>query len=231
MLINPFRPLGTFYARRHIVLSFYRSCRWKRCSKCQVLINPEEPSFTVMDAVFHNSCMTCANCCKPITKDDSFGVDRKHVYCSAHFKTAEPVLPSFGGRAAWNQCMELDPGKPEELRNWTENTYPVLSNLVHGERRATETRNTTCWRSCPAKRVRTAFSSDQLDVLNSFFKAGRKPTVKQLEELSGVTGLKVNVLKVSRFVDVVLLRDHLLHQLAPRGNPTPEYQVQCRPVT
>lgn len=173
------------------------SSQWRNCFKCHQALTSAEETANILDQFYHSFCLTCNACGKLVSKSDSFGIYGNLLFCPLHYKLHVAVQSALttddvkeNRATSGNHFRKQD----KDDKNPAADFVPMTQKRRHCKRKRSSTGGAAC--SSPPKRVRTAFESYQLKMLNEFFISCSKPTKEHLEKLEKMTGLNARILRV-----------------------------------
>ncbi|TNM97683.1 LIM/homeobox protein Lhx8-like isoform X2 [Takifugu rubripes] len=137
-----------------------------RCTRCGRNINSSDWVRRVRGSTFHLACFSCSSCKRQLSTGEECGLLENRVFCRPHY---EMVVENIK-RAKKNE----DSNDGEDM----------------GDK---EEASTT---ARPAKRARTSFTVDQLQVMQTQFAKDSNPDAQTLQRLSDRTGLSRRVIQV-----------------------------------
>lgn len=161
-----------------------------RCSVCQLALDRHPSCFIRHDAVYCKADYAksfgakCSKCCRGISASDWVRKAREHVYHLACF--------------ACDSCKrQLSTGEEfalHEDRVLCKTHY--LEILDGGSTSSDEGGDSEGYHKNKAKRVRTTFTEEQLQVLQANFQLDSNPDGQDLERIAQITGLSKRVTQV-----------------------------------
>nr|XP_057922053.1 LIM/homeobox protein Lhx8-like isoform X2 [Doryrhamphus excisus] len=137
-----------------------------RCARCGRNIHSSDWVRRAKGSTFHLACFSCATCKRQLSTGEECGLLEKRVFCRPHYETMMETIK----RSKENEQSKLD---EEEMDKDGSSTV-----------------------SRPAKRARTSFTVDQLQVMQTQFAKDNNPDAQTLQRLSERTGLSRRVIQV-----------------------------------
>ncbi|XP_072219724.1 LIM/homeobox protein Lhx8-like isoform X2 [Leuresthes tenuis] len=137
-----------------------------RCARCGRNIHSTDWVRRARGNTFHLACFSCASCKRQLSTGEECGLLENRVFCRPHY----------------DMMME-------NLRRAKENEQPKAE-----EQMADKDDSSTMPR--PAKRARTSFTVDQLQVMQTQFAKDNNPDAQTLQKLAERTGLSRRVIQV-----------------------------------
>ncbi|XP_076018242.1 LIM/homeobox protein Lhx8-like [Genypterus blacodes] len=138
-----------------------------RCARCGRNIHSSDWVRRARGSTFHLACFSCASCKRQLATGEECGLLENRVFCRPHYDIMMENI---------KQAKENQKGKFEE------------------EAEEDKVGSTTIAK--PAKRARTSFTVDQLQVMQSQFSKDNNPDAQTLQKLSERTGLTRRVIQV-----------------------------------
>ncbi|XP_061926688.1 LIM/homeobox protein Lhx8-like [Entelurus aequoreus] len=137
-----------------------------RCSRCGRNIHSGDWVRRTRGSTFHLACFSCATCKRQLTTGEECGLLENRVFCRPHY---DLIMENIK-RSKEHEQSKMDEEEAEEDG----------SSAV----------------SKPAKRARTSFTVDQLQVMQTQFAKDNNPDAQTLQKLSERTGLSRRVIQV-----------------------------------
>ncbi|XP_054623122.1 LIM/homeobox protein Lhx8-like isoform X2 [Dunckerocampus dactyliophorus] len=137
-----------------------------RCARCGRNIHSSDWVRRARGSTFHLACFSCATCKRQLSTGEECGLLENRVFCRPHYDTMMENIK----RSKENEQSKLD------------------------EEEADKDGSSTVSR--PAKRARTSFTVDQLQVMQTQFAKDNNPDAQTLQKLSERTGLSRRVIQV-----------------------------------
>ncbi|XP_077414075.1 LIM/homeobox protein Lhx8-like isoform X2 [Vanacampus margaritifer] len=138
-----------------------------RCTRCGRNIHTSDWVRQAKGNTFHMACFSCTTCKRQLTTGEECGLLENRVFCRPHYDVMMENM---------NRSKENDQSK------------------IDGEQVAATDDSSTMTR--PAKRARTSFTGDQLQVMQTQFSQDNNPDAQTLQKLSERTGLSRRVIQV-----------------------------------
>ncbi|XP_019112477.1 LIM/homeobox protein Lhx8 isoform X2 [Larimichthys crocea] len=137
-----------------------------RCARCGRNIHSSDWVRRARGSTFHLACFSCTSCKRQLSTGEECGLLENRVFCRPHYD----IMMENIKRAKENE----DPKEDEEVTDKDESsTMPR-----------------------PAKRARTSFTVDQLQVMQTQFAKDNNPDAQTLQKLAERTGLSRRVIQV-----------------------------------
>ncbi|CAG5897192.1 unnamed protein product [Menidia menidia] len=137
-----------------------------RCARCGRNIHSSDWVRRARGSTFHLACFSCTSCKRQLSTGEECGLLENRIFCRPHY----------------DMMME-------NLRRSKENEQPGSE-----EQMADKEDSSSMPR--PAKRARTSFTVDQLQVMQSQFAKDNNPDAQTLQKLAERTGLSRRVIQV-----------------------------------
>lgn len=137
-----------------------------RCARCGRSINSTDWVRRARGSTFHLACFSCASCKRQLSTGEECGLLEDRIYCRTHYD----IMMDNIKRARENEQLRAD----EELSD------KDISTSVPR----------------PAKRARTSFTVDQLQIMQNQFTKDNNPDAQTLQKLADETGLSRRVIQV-----------------------------------
>ncbi|KAM6918682.1 LIM/homeobox protein Lhx8-like [Xenentodon cancila] len=137
-----------------------------RCARCGRNIHSTDWVRRARGSTFHLACFSCASCKRQLSTGEECGLLENRVFCRPHY----------------DMMME-------NLKRAKENEQPKAEEAM-----ADKDDSSTMPR--PAKRARTSFTVDQLQVMQTQFAKDNNPDAQTLQKLAERTGLSRRVIQV-----------------------------------
>ncbi|XP_049805321.1 LIM/homeobox protein Awh [Schistocerca nitens] len=161
-----------------------------RCCVCQLALDRQPSCFIKDDSVYCKADYAksfgakCAKCCRGISASDWVRKARAHVY----------HLACFACDACKRQLSTGEEFALHEDRVLCKTHY--LETLDGGSTSSDEGGDSESYHKNKAKRVRTTFTEEQLQVLQANFQLDSNPDGQDLERIAQITGLSKRVTQV-----------------------------------
>ncbi|XP_029309557.1 LIM/homeobox protein Lhx8-like [Cottoperca gobio] len=137
-----------------------------RCARCGRNIHSSDWVRRARGSTFHLACFSCTSCKRQLSTGEECGLLENRVFCRPHY----------------NIMME-------NIQRAKENEQPLEEEEV-----AEKDESSTMPR--PAKRARTSFTVDQIQVMQTQFAKDNNPDAQTLQKLAERTGLSRRVIQV-----------------------------------
>ncbi|XP_077392383.1 LIM/homeobox protein Lhx8-like isoform X2 [Festucalex cinctus] len=137
-----------------------------RCTRCGRNIQTSEWVRQARGNTFHMACFSCATCKRQLTTGEECGLLDNRVFCRPHYDVMMENI---------SRSKQNDQSKTDEAQAATDSSSTVTR---------------------PAKRARTSFNADQLQVMQTQFAQDNNPDAQTLQKLSERTGLSRRVIQV-----------------------------------
>ncbi|XP_045907947.1 LIM/homeobox protein Lhx8-like isoform X1 [Micropterus dolomieu] len=137
-----------------------------RCARCGRNIHSSDWVRRARGSTFHLACFSCTSCKRQLSTGEECGLLENRVFCRPHYDIMM-----------------------ENIKHAKENDQPKVDEEV-----ADKDESSTIPR--PAKRARTSFTVDQLQVMQSQFAKDNNPDAQTLQKLAERTGLSRRVIQV-----------------------------------
>lgn len=127
--------------------------------------------------MFHLACFACDQCGRQLSTGEQFALLEDRVLCKAHYlETVDGGTTSSDGEFEFSPNWELQ---------YTESSLSPIDGC-----------DGDGYHKNKAKRVRTTFTEEQLQVLQANFQLDSNPDGQDLERIASVTGLSKRVTQV-----------------------------------
>lgn len=168
-----------FYFSSFISISLHRNFGAK-CSKCCRGISSSDWVRRARELVFHLACFACDSCGRQLSTGEQFALLDDRVLCKAHYlETIDGGTTSSDGK--FNQRFAIF--------IWIGFYFTLATSPIDGC-------DADGYHKSKAKRVRTTFTEEQLQVLQANFQIDSNPDGQDLERIASVTGLSKRVTQV-----------------------------------
>ncbi|XP_020485736.1 LIM/homeobox protein Lhx8 isoform X2 [Labrus bergylta] len=137
-----------------------------RCARCGRNIHSSDWVRRARGSTFHLACFSCTSCKRQLSTGEECGLLENRVFCRPHYE----IMMESIKRAKENE----QPGDEEEVEDKEESSTTPR----------------------PAKRARTSFTVDQLQVMQTQFAKDNNPDAQTLQKLAERTGLSRRVIQV-----------------------------------
>ncbi|XP_008289368.1 LIM/homeobox protein Lhx8-like [Stegastes partitus] len=137
-----------------------------RCARCGRNIHSSDWVRRARGSTFHLACFSCTSCKRQLSTGEECGLLENRVFCRPHYEIMM-----------------------ENLKRAKENEQPKVEEEV-----ADKDDSSSMPR--PAKRARTSFTVDQLQVMQTQFAKDNNPDAQTLQKLAERTGLSRRVIQV-----------------------------------
>ncbi|XP_035491553.2 LIM/homeobox protein Lhx8-like isoform X1 [Scophthalmus maximus] len=137
-----------------------------RCARCGRNIHSSDWVRRARGSTFHLACFSCTSCKRQLSTGEECGLLENRVFCRPHYDIMM-----------------------ENIKRSKENEQPKTEDEV-----ADKEDSSTMPR--PAKRARTSFTVDQIQVMQTQFAKDNNPDAQTLQKLSERTGLSRRVIQV-----------------------------------
>ncbi|XP_030015304.1 LIM/homeobox protein Lhx8-like [Sphaeramia orbicularis] len=137
-----------------------------RCARCGRNIHSSDWVRHARGSTFHLACFSCTSCKRQLSTGEECGLLENRVFCRAHYE----IMMENIKRAKENEQLKAE----EEVSN-----KDGASSMPR-----------------PAKRARTSFTVDQLQVMQNQFAKDNNPDAQTLQKLAERTGLSRRVIQV-----------------------------------
>lgn len=148
-----------------------------KCSKCCRGIAATDWVRRARELVFHLACFACDQCGRQLSTGEQFALLDDRVLCKSHYmENVDGGTTSSDGKLFL--CFEYSCG--------CIHSFYILTDGCEGDG----------YHKNKAKRVRTTFTEEQLQVLQANFQLDSNPDGQDLERIASVTGLSKRVTQV-----------------------------------
>ncbi|XP_071347093.1 LIM/homeobox protein Lhx8-like isoform X3 [Trachinotus anak] len=137
-----------------------------RCARCGRNIHSSDWVRRARGSTFHLACFSCTSCKRQLSTGEECGLLENRVFCRPHY---EIVM--------------------ENIKRAKENEQPKVEDEVADK-------DDSGSMPRPAKRARTSFTVDQLQVMQTQFAKDNNPDAQTLQKLAERTGLSRRVIQV-----------------------------------
>ncbi|XP_028988812.1 LIM/homeobox protein Lhx8-like isoform X2 [Betta splendens] len=137
-----------------------------RCARCGRNIHSTDWVRRARGSTFHLACFSCSSCKRQLSTGEECGILENRVFCRPHYD----IL--------------------------MDNIKRVKDNEPKAEEEEVADKDDPGTTSRPAKRARTSFTVDQLQVMQTQFAKDNNPDAQTLQKLSERTGLSRRVIQV-----------------------------------
>ncbi|XP_054889353.1 LIM/homeobox protein Lhx8-like [Poeciliopsis prolifica] len=137
-----------------------------RCARCGRNIHSTDWVRRARGSTFHLACFSCSSCKRQLSTGEECGLVENRVFCRSHFDIMM-----------------------ENLKRSKENEQPKLDDDLSNQDDPSAIPR-------PAKRARTSFTADQLQVMQTQFAKDNNPDGQTLQRLAERTGLSRRVIQV-----------------------------------
>ncbi|XP_037537480.1 LIM/homeobox protein Lhx8 [Nematolebias whitei] len=137
-----------------------------RCARCGRNIHSNDWVRRAKGSTFHLACFSCSSCKRQLSTGEECGLLENRIFCLAHYDMVMENLK----RAKENEQSKAD------------------EDSANGDDSGAASR--------PAKRARTSFTLDQLQVMQNQFAKDSNPDAQTLQKLAERTGLSRRVIQV-----------------------------------
>ncbi|XP_010766205.1 LIM/homeobox protein Lhx8-like isoform X2 [Notothenia coriiceps] len=137
-----------------------------RCARCGRNIHSTDWVRRARGSTFHLACFSCISCKRQLSTGEECGVLENRVFCRPHYDIMM-----------------------ENIQRTKENEQPQVEEELSEKDEASSV-------PLPAKRARTSFTVDQLQVMQTEFAKDSNPDAQTLQILAERTGLKRRVIQV-----------------------------------
>ncbi|TNN51354.1 LIM/homeobox protein Lhx8 [Liparis tanakae] len=138
-----------------------------RCTRCGRNIHSSDWVRRARGSTFHLACFSCNSCRRQLSTGEECGLLENRLFCRPHYDLMMENVVRV-------KVNEQSPAQEEEE--------------VEKEKTSTTTR--------PAKRARTSFTVDQIQVMQTQFTKDNNPDAQNLQKLAERTGLSRRVIQV-----------------------------------
>ncbi|CAN0173798.1 unnamed protein product [Lampetra fluviatilis] len=136
------------------------------CARCERRLEASDWVRRARGRLYHLACFACGACGRQLATGEEFGVLRERLLCRSHYQAA---LERLAGGAVHVGGSLSEGGPPSD-----------------GEAPPSK----------PAKRARTSFTAEQLQVMQAQFAQDNNPDAQTLQKLADMTGLSRRVIQV-----------------------------------
>ncbi|XP_032814432.1 LIM/homeobox protein Lhx8-like isoform X3 [Petromyzon marinus] len=165
----------------------------RKCSRCGRHVQASDWVRRARGLVFHLACFACAACKRQLATGEEFGLaDGGRLLCRAHYRAFLQQQQGHQGAA---------PGQGQGTVA-TSTAAPAGLLLQHGAVGGPEGGALPAGgegegaQGKPAKRARTSFTAEQLQVMQAQFAQDNNPDAQTLQKLADLTGLSRRVIQV-----------------------------------
>ncbi|XP_071398328.1 LIM/homeobox protein Lhx8-like [Centroberyx affinis] len=138
-----------------------------RCARCGRNIHSSDWVRRARGSTFHLACFSCTSCKRQLATGEECGLLEDRVFCRPHYDIMMENI---------KRAQENEKAKAEEA--------------------VTSDKDSSSTMPRPAKRARTSFTVDQLQVMQSQFAKDNNPDAQTLQKLAERTGLSRRVIQV-----------------------------------
>ncbi|KAK7945436.1 hypothetical protein WMY93_001164 [Mugilogobius chulae] len=137
-----------------------------RCARCGRNINSSDWVRRARGSTFHLACFSCTSCKRQLSTGEEFGLLEDRIFCRTHYDIMMDNI---------KRARESEQHRTEEEMSDKDGSSSVTR---------------------PAKRARTSFTVDQLQIMQSQFAKDNNPDAQTLQKLAEQTGLSRRVIQV-----------------------------------
>ncbi|GLD61792.1 LIM/homeobox protein Lhx8-like isoform X1 [Lates japonicus] len=141
-----------------------------RCARCGRNIHSSDWVRQARGSTFHLACFSCTSCKRQLSTGEECGLLENRVFCRPHYDIMM-----------------------ENIKRAKENEQPKVETEVADKDDSGTTPR-------PAKRARTSFTVDQLQVMQTQFAKDNNPDAQTLQKLAERTGLSRRVIQVKQLL-------------------------------
>lgn len=182
-----------FWNRRYIcsaaltqaMFCYFIRCRFTQCAKCLRKITSTDWVRRARQLVFHLACFACDSCGRQLSTGEQFALLDDRVLCKAHYlETIDGGTTSSDGKCG------------DYCGHWVFKIMQKSDCFSFANVNGIDGCDTDGYHKNKAKRVRTTFTEEQLQVLQANFQIDSNPDGQDLERIASVTGLSKRVTQV-----------------------------------
>ncbi|XP_023386883.1 LIM/homeobox protein Lhx6 isoform X2 [Pteropus vampyrus] len=165
-----------------------------KCARCGRQIYASDWVRRARGNAYHLACFACFSCKRQLSTGEEFGLVEEKVLCRIHYDTMIENLK----RAAENGTSSPHPPVLSRLPLEEMGTrgQPLLSPSGNGLTLEGAVPSEQDSQPKPAKRARTSFTAEQLQVMQAQFAQDNNPDAQTLQKLADMTGLSRRVIQV-----------------------------------
>ncbi|XP_060535406.1 LIM/homeobox protein Awh isoform X1 [Cylas formicarius] len=163
-----------------------------KCSVCMRGISSSDWVRKARDHVYHLACFACAACHRQLSTGEEFALHEDRVLCKAHYlETLDGGTTSSDGKNMQRVTdhRALAPFSSPWRRHGNVSVRKQFFRVADGC-------DAEGYHKNKAKRVRTTFTEEQLQVLQANFQLDSNPDGQDLERIAQITGLSKRVTQV-----------------------------------
>ncbi|XP_029931348.1 LIM/homeobox protein Lhx8-like isoform X2 [Myripristis murdjan] len=138
-----------------------------RCARCGRNIHSTDWVRRARSSTFHLACFSCCSCKRQLATGEECGLIEDRIFCRSHY---EIMMENI------KRAQENEKAKAEETAESDKDGSSTMPR--------------------PAKRARTSFTVDQLQVMQTQFAKDNNPDAQTLQRLAERTGLSRRVIQV-----------------------------------
>ena len=164
-----------------------------RCAKCNREISPSDWIRKAKGYLYHLDCFSCNVCGSQMNTGDKFGLSGTIIYCEDHCSKPQSTRPR---KKVATKSIDTDGARRDApASGWSRDSTESDSSVTSKENRGIKRRRSTVCEET-GKRRRTAFTPEQVELLQEEFTINKNPTAEEYENMCEKTGLERRVVQV-----------------------------------